>query len=386
MRILHVTTFLQGGAGRMITALALAQRQAGHDVRVALDAGGEPGYGTYPEYREALGAGDVRLLPLTSTFTRDLAANTEAAQVLRGTLASWPADVVHTHAAIPSLVARLALGRHPAPLIQTMHGWGIAKNPAQARTDVALLNLVDAVVTPSVAASGTLQRLGVVAAPMTVIPYGLPDRWMSREDRPAIRASDQALFADLARRGAAVALCIGTIGDRKNQRLLIEALVSPPLSAVHAVFIGDGDVAPLQAEAQRLGVADRSHVLGYRDDASRYLAQARVVVLPSRNEGLPLTVLEALRDAVPVVASRIPEIAEAIEDRRTGHLFDEGSVEALARALSDALAASPEEVEAMRQRMRQAFASRYTLSGMLAGYARLYASVLDGAQMCERGC
>ena len=48
MRILHVTTYLRGGAGRVISSLAIAQLRLGHDVRVAVDTGGEPGYASYP--------------------------------------------------------------------------------------------------------------------------------------------------------------------------------------------------------------------------------------------------------------------------------------------------------------------------------------------------
>lgn len=56
MRILHATTFLQGGAGRVIASLAVAQRRSGHDVRVVADAGGESGYEHYVEYIDALAA------------------------------------------------------------------------------------------------------------------------------------------------------------------------------------------------------------------------------------------------------------------------------------------------------------------------------------------
>ncbi len=71
MRILHVTTFLQGGAGRIIAALAIAQRRQGHDVTVVADDGGADGYGSYPEYLAALTAAGVPVVAVRSTFTRD---------------------------------------------------------------------------------------------------------------------------------------------------------------------------------------------------------------------------------------------------------------------------------------------------------------------------
>jgi glycosyltransferase involved in cell wall biosynthesis len=386
MRILHVTTFLQGGAGRIITALACAQRRAGHDVLVALDAGDEPGYGTYPEYREALADGGVRVQPVTSTFKRDLALNTRAARELHDALGAWMPDLAHAHAAIPSLVARLALGSRAVPVVQTMHGWGVAKSEAHACTDVALLNLADAVITPSDAARATLRNLGVRDGLMTTVPYGIAD---GVDEITSIDVADRALFETLRAGGAGVALCIGTIGARKNQRLLIEAIADPHWTATsggtssgsarpapHAVFIGDGDAEMLRQEAETHGVRERVHVLGYRHAASRYLPWGDVLVLPSKNEGLPLVVLEALRDGVAIVASDIPEIAEAIDDRHTGYLFEEGSAGALVTALADALGRTPACAEAMRQRMRARFTSRYTADRMTAAYDDVYRRVM----------
>ena len=68
MRILHLTTFLQGGAGRAITELALAQRAAGDDVAIAIDEHHEPGYESYAEYLARLEAGGIRPLERLHRF------------------------------------------------------------------------------------------------------------------------------------------------------------------------------------------------------------------------------------------------------------------------------------------------------------------------------
>ena len=299
MRILHVSTFLQGGAGRIIAALAVAQRRAGHDVTVVVDAGGQTGYESYPEYITQLVGAGVGFHAITSTFTRDVALNVRAVQELRSLVGPQVIDVAHTHAAIPTLVARLALSRRSyVPLAQTMHGWGIRKTPEQAATDSTLLGLADAVVTPSVAARETLRRLGLDETSVHVIPYGLEKAPSSSTPD----ASDAVLFAQLRAPGTSIALCIGTIGDRKNQALLVRALSS--LNGVAAVFIGDGDAEPLRTLAAELGVSAQVHILGYRTDASRYLTLADFLVLPSMNEGLPIAVLEAFRSGVPVVRER----------------------------------------------------------------------------------
>jgi L-malate glycosyltransferase len=376
MHILHVTTFLQGGAGRAITSLALAQRRAGHDVLLVQDDGGDTGYSTYPEYRDALMAGGVRLLSVSSTFKRGLDVNTQAARRIADALAQWPVDIAHAHAAVPSMVARLALGSRPVPVVQTMHGWGIAKSAEHTRTDVALLNLADAVVTPSNAARAMLHTLGVTR-PVTVVPYGIDDRATRDTNDPIdpIDPIDRALFERLRATALPIALCIGTIGARKNQRLLVEAMAAPGAPALHAVFIGDGEEDTLRADAATRGVDSRVHVLGYRRDASRYLPLGDLLVLPSRNEGLPFVVLEALRDGVPIVASAIPEIAEAVDPGDTGYLFEPESSIALAASLAAALGARADRTAAMRQRANGVFRARYTLDRMVSAYDRLYADL-----------
>ena len=376
MRILHVSTFLQGGAGRIIAALAIAQRRAGHDVVVVADSGQHAGYESYPEYIARLNEAGVPFHTVTSTFTREVALNVRAVHELTTLLGARAVDIAHTHAAIPTLVARLALSpRGPTPLLQTMHGWGIRKTPEQAATDITLLGLADAVVTPSAAARDTMLTLGLRATPIHVVPYGLDDQ----PARQAPDAEDGGVFERLRASGASVVLCIGTIGERKNQALLVRALAS--LDRVAAVFIGDGDAAPLMALAHQLGVAPRVHVLGYRGDASRYLPLADALILPSRNEGLPIVVLEALRAGVPVVGSSIPEIAEAVEEGRTGFLFAPDETASLTAALARALA--PESRAGMRAHARQAFERRYRADRMHAAYDQIYAQLRH--QTCSAG-
>jgi L-malate glycosyltransferase len=370
LRILHVTTFLQGGAGKAIVSLATAQRDAGHDVVVVADAGGAPGYGTYPEYEAALRDAGVPYWTVSSTFTRDLALSLTAARQVWDRLKGRTIDLVHAHSAIPGLVGRMVVP--DAPLVHTMHGWGIAKTEAQADTDLRLLARADVVVTPSEAARVLLRRMGLRGVDVEVIPYGLD---LSPPATP-IDEADAILLNRLRTEGRPVALCIGTIGTRKQQSLLVEAIRKPGLQGAHAVFLGDGDGPGLVAHAESLGVGGRVHVLGARPDAARYLPRADALVLPSRNEGLPLAVLEALRAGVPVVASDIPGMDEAVEDGRTGWLFAPGDAAALAAALARAFDTRD---DVWRRTTRQAvFAERYTRGRMVDAYAARYAAIVTG--------
>jgi glycosyltransferase involved in cell wall biosynthesis len=368
MRILHVTTYLQGGAGRAISDLAIQQRQAGHDVIVVSDSGGQPGYTSYPAYLEALEGAAVELHAVQSTFRRAVPLNADAAGALSRLIGNRHVDVIHAHAAIPAMVARLACGSRPTPILVTVHGWGVTKTPEQARTDVTMLGLMDAVVTPSAALRQRLRRLGVRHAVMPIVPYGIAAR-----SEKAINELDAALLASIRSRGGRIVVCVGTIGERKNQRLLVEALARDGGQPIHAVFVGDGSTAELEEYAAELDVDNRVHILGYRPDASHYLQHADAVVLPSRDEGLPVILLEALRDGVPIVASDIPEILEALDGGRLGHVFPAGSAEGLMSALGRTLIEPDDRRSALAAEQRRHWQQLHRLEQMVAAYNAIYA-------------
>jgi len=367
MRILHITTYLQGGAGRVIADLAIRQRQAGHDVIVVSDSGSQPGYASYPEYLGDLHQAGVELHVVRSTFAREVPLNVDAAGDLSRLIGNRQVDIVHAHAAIPAMVARLACGSGGTPIVVTMHGWGIAKTPEQVRTDATLLSLADAVVTPSAALRTRLRSLGIRQKAIAVVPYGIAPASVR-----AVDDGDVALFESIRSQGDRVVICVGTIGERKNQRLLVRALAYGSLGHVQAVFIGDGESTPLRNEASFLGIGARVHVLGHRADASRYLRYADVVVLPSREEGLPLVVLEALRDGVPIVASDIPEVLEALGGGRLGYVFASGSETSLADVLGHELSRPGSDRSTLALEQQAQWRRRHRLEQMTAAYDAIY--------------
>jgi glycosyltransferase involved in cell wall biosynthesis len=376
MKILHLTTFLQGGAGRVVVDLITEQRRAQHDVALITSRTGAPGYGHYPAYLEALYRLDVSVQFVDSLFTREPAANLAVVRALdaRFPPGAEPA-VLHAHAAVPSHIALTFAGarRRPLAIVQTMHGWGVNKSPAQTAADIAVMNLVDRVAVPSRHAADLLAGLGVGPRRTTVVPYGISPLPASRDTRD----DDALVEIDRARRhGAFVLACVGTIGPRKNQRLLVEALALVPRHvALHCVFVGDGDADGLRAAAESAGVAHRIQVLGYRPAARQIAALADALVLPSESEGQPLAVLEAFLDGTLVVVSDIPELTELVVHDQTGLTFPAGN----AAALADTLARLVSLPEPLRQAMRAQARAQHlnTVAGMALRYQELYARAID---------
>jgi glycosyltransferase involved in cell wall biosynthesis len=371
MRILHLTTFLQGGAGLAIATLASAQVRAGHEVAVITSRTSVPGYGNYPAHLQALAGAAVRTLEVDSLFDRSPAAHEAVGRAIDESFGgAGTFDLLHTHAAVPSAIARTAVARagRRVPILQTMHGWGVAKTSDQAAHDVDVMNLVDRVVVPALASARHLHALGVDPRRVSVVPYGVGPA----EDAAAPDDRVQEI-REWRRRGRLVVCCVGTLGPRKNQRLLVDALsmVDAP-ARVHAVFAGDGPRRSLSALAAERGVANRVRFLGYRADARRVLGESDYLVLPSLSEGQPLAVLEAFCDGVPVLASRIPELEELIDDGRTGWLFDATDPRALASALSAACRLGG-AARALAVRARAVYESRFTIERMVTGYMAEYA-------------
>jgi len=104
------------------------------------------------------------------------------------------------------------------------------------------------------------------------------------------------------------------------------------------VIVGDG---PTRGECEtlieKLGIAPAVHLLGHRHDIPSILAALDVVALPSKREGFPFAVLEAMAAGKPTVAFNLPGLSQLIEHERTGLLVEPGDNRALAAAIVQVL-------------------------------------------------
>lgn len=372
--VVHLTTFLQGGAGRAIVDLAIGQRAAGRGVAVVTSRTGVPGADNYPEYLARLEAARVPVVSADSAFSRDLVQNLAMVRAIRAALPIDRVRVVHAHAATPALIGLILAGTagRLLPVVQTMHGWGVNKTAEQAARDLAIMREVARVVVTSEASGADLVARGLPIERVVTIPCGI-----DRDPPPGPLPATAEFVARARRQGAAVIACVGSVTESKNQRLLIDAL--PDMAARRpavALFVGEGPLIPeLEAQARSLGVGNAVSFAGYQPHASRVLADADVLVLPSRAEGQGLAVLEAFRARVPVVASDIPALRELVRDGETGYLCACDDRASLADAVGRALDQSPDRRERIVAQAHQAFLNRYTLDSMLAAHDGLYAGL-----------
>jgi glycosyltransferase involved in cell wall biosynthesis len=171
-----------------------------------------------------------------------------------------------------------------------------------------------------------------------------------------------------------VVLGVGRLVPVKGFDVLVRAVARLP--ETHLVLVGDGpERAALLHLAEELGIADRVTVARWTDTVSGWLSGFDVLAMPSRFEGLPLVLLEAMLAERAVVATDVGSIPDALRQGETGLVVPVDDDVALAEALVQ-LRNDP----GLRQRLGHAAGAlareRFTLTAMTRAYEAIYAEVL----------
>jgi glycosyltransferase involved in cell wall biosynthesis len=157
------------------------------------------------------------------------------------------------------------------------------------------------------------------------------------------------------REGALVIGNVGNLTAKKDHRTLLEAAARTAShhDEIQVVLIGTGPrERAVRDDARSLGLIDRVVFAGSRDDVAQLLPAFDVFALSSRNEGLPISLLEAMTAGVPCVATSVGGVPEVIDNGNQGLLVPPGDAIALADALSTLLRA-PELRNAISARAAQ---------------------------------
>jgi glycosyltransferase involved in cell wall biosynthesis len=164
---------------------------------------------------------------------------------------------------------------------------------------------------------------------------------------------------------------VGRLDEQKGYDVLVDAL--PHLPGVTAVLVGEGPARhALERRADALGVGDRLVLLGWRSEPLRELPTFDIFALPSRYEGFPLAIVEAMLAGLPVVATAVGSISEAVVDGVTGRLVAPEDRGALASALQELLDDAELRMR-MGERGRERARARFTAAAMARSYERIYA-------------
>ena len=291
-------------------------------------------------------------------------------------------DVLHTHEFAMNAFGGAAAQLARIPALSTIHGrhW-VADRPRRGVAYRALYRLGVPIVAVSEDLAGFLvARLPVARAWLEMVHNGIPiPAAMPPTDRATARRRAR-LALGIPAEGALV-VAVGNLYPVKDHASLLCAQARLP--GVRVAIAGRGaEEEPLRRLAAKLGVAERLHLLGLRDDVETVFAAGDVFAQPSLSEGLPLAVLEAMASALPVVASRVGGIPEAVQDGRTGFLTPPADPEALAAALARVLE-SGERGASLGQAGRERAIAEFSVDHMVNRYRELYARLRGGRRVAQ---
>jgi glycosyltransferase involved in cell wall biosynthesis len=283
--------------------------------------------------------------------------------------------LLHTHRPVLQYALPSLLGKLRQRTVHTVHNVAereVTGRAAQVGHWLAIRAGVAPIAICQSVADSIWRVYGVRAR--AIIPNGIPvaqfatpsiprQAWRTRQGIP----HDALVFT-----------CVARLSAQKNVGALLQALAAMDRRRDPVLLVcGDGEEqGRLEAEAGRLGVAERVRFLGSRADVPEVLGASDVFVLPSLYEGHPLSVMEAMAAGRPVIATTVGGVPELVQPGETGLLVPPGDTSALAAAM-DQLARSEEERGRLGRRGAQVAAERFDVSHMAAAYDRLYQSMLS---------
>lgn len=366
-----------GGAEQVIQDLARGFAARGHEVMVAFL---ESTDAVVPEL-EALGIRCERLLPRRELARSPLADFTPSNVVaFRRLIASFLPDIIHSHVPRPTLWAALALRtmRRRPPFMYTEHSiqevyprWGGPIYRIFLPVTRAIVAVSDA------AATSFARRWGRYRGSVRRIWNGIdPDRLTPRRSRAEIRR-------ELGAPEDTPILCnVANLTRPKSHLTLIAAMarLRPTTSDLQCWIAGSFEHEPAMVEAVRAAIADSGlsqtvQLLGRRRDVPDLLHAADIFVLSSRQEGFPITILEAMAAGRPIVATDVGGCAEAVVHGETGLIVPPEDPPALAEAIASLLA-DPERARAMGKAGRERVQREFTVDRMVEQHLELYERVI----------
>jgi glycosyltransferase involved in cell wall biosynthesis len=250
-------------------------------------------------------------------------------RTIREYIVSQQIDLVHTHDYKADLYGYLAARWAGRPVFATCHLWFCTTMTERfyAGLDRFVLKHFDGVIGVSPPIGSTLQKSRVRRDKVAVIANGI-------DFSPLLSVED-----GVSQRGFGSDLTIGIVGRlarQKGHSFLFAAArgILKGFPGAKFIVIGEGpDRKPLEALARDFGIAGSVCFAGYRGDMPNVYASLDLMVLPSLDEGLPMTLLEAMAAKRPVIASAVGAVPEVIEHGQNGLLVEPGKADDLEQAI-----------------------------------------------------
>src|SRR4051794_17685775 len=363
MKILYVITRSERGGAQIHLLDLLKNLPSGCRPMLATE---ESGYLVDEARHLGVPVHHIRHLHQPISPVNDLLALREIASLIK---AECP-DLVHAHTSKAGLLGRLAGWLTGTPTVFTAHTWSFADgiSPLQRRVSIPLERFAGRiggkVITVSRANEEAAARHAIThRANLITIWNGIPDTDLRAE--PGLAEVPKIVM-------------IARFAAQKDQLSLVQALsgIDKPW---RLVFVGHGPKrAEVEAEAQRLRLSDRIDFLGDRGDIAHVLASSDLFVLSTKWEGLPLSILEAMRAGLPVITSDVGGCSEAVEHGTTGFLTPPSDVSQLRVKIETVLSSKP-LLKSMGEAGRERFHRDFRIKSMMSKLMRFYHEEIPSA-------
>lgn len=336
------------GITNVAVDLAIEQAQVGHDVWV-VSAGGE-----FVSFMEANGVNHIEI----DFNDRTPIGVVRAHNNFRTAVRAIAPGIVHAHTMTATVVARAGQLGSRFRLVATVHN--------EYQMGASLMRLADAVVGVSAAVSEAMSRRGVRRSKLHTVLNGI----VGSRRRPPVE-SDR--IVQLPPRSI---VAIGAVSERKGADVLVGAFESlvEDFPDSHLYFVGNVDWSVPVEACHGKWWEGQVHFVGFDPQPQRYLTNATAFVLASRREPLGLVILEALEAGVPVIASDVDGIPEALDFGKAGVLCKVADSDDVAAKIAELFRSDERRgllIDAGRRHV-----SSFSVRRMSDQYEEVYASVV----------
>lgn len=324
MRIMYVITRSEwGGAQAHLFELIKYQAQNGADVLVIV--GNE---GKFSEKILSVPNVELRII---STLQRNINILRDIRSIIemKSILKNFQPNILHLHSSKAGTIGRVAALGLPTKVIFTAHGWAFTDGVSSGKQRIYKLieRILNRITDKTILVSRYDYNLGIRAKVIknnqkAIVIYNGVEEVVNIEKRKKLKDT-KTILTMTAR-----------FDQQKNQELLVRALTEVK-SDVLVRFIGDGpSLDYVRGLATELRVKNKIEFLGYRSDVDELLQKTDIFILITNWEGLPISILEAMRYGIPTIASNVGGINEEIETGISGTLV-KNNIQEVAMAIDE---------------------------------------------------
>lgn len=362
MKVVHIID--SGGFyGAEVMLLHLCKAQMLLDIEVDVISIGTPGDYEKPLEKklrdESIPVKPWRMMPLP-----DLRQSLKILNYCKDT----SADIIHSHGYKGNILLGLTpkhLRKHP--ILTTVHGYtqkfGFNKLGVYQWLDKKCMRRLDAVVLVSEGMRHQVNEKSLHGK-LHIIPNGIPSKAPSELEKPEHLLNDRDFKV----------AAIGRLSQEKNFQLVIRAMaiVLEEIPNAKLVIYGEGEERQnLEELISNLNLKEHVHLPGYIQEPSSVYRYADVLVNCSLTEGMPLSLLEAMRESCPIVATDIPASRALLDEVGSGAILSPLSPPGIAEAIIS-MHHKLDTKDILTEPLLKVFNEKYTSQIMAKNYANLY--------------